>query len=442
MGERNTNTNPEYDRKTQLKSFDDSKAGVKGLVDSGTTKLPSIFLHNQLNIQENSTQTHHQLTIPTIDLKGLEEDEAVRSRIVEKVKEASENWGFFQIVNHGISQRVMDEVIDGTFGYNSNFDLYQAPAANWRDTLFCVATPQPPDPEDLPPVCRDILIEYSNHVKELGLTLFELLSEALGLKSNRLKDMACAEGLFLVGHYYPACPEPELTLGTSKHTDSGFLTVLIQDQMGGLQVLHENQWVDVPPLPGALVINIADLLQAMMHCRIVSNSCIKIPDARGNNIAVSGVLDMHHILIGQWTDTYYALAITNDKARDSKSAPSNLNQTVKIIQLYSSQILSLCLLYHSPKMCPLSLITNDKFKSVNHIVVARNIGPRISIASFFRVRTHSGEGIASRMYGPIKELITVENPPAYRETSIQEYIAHHYSKGLDGTSGISPFKIA
>ena len=48
-----------------------------------------------------------------------------------------------------------------------------------------------------------------------------------------------------------------------------------------------------------------------MSRRIVSNSFIKIPNARGNNIAVSGVLDMHHILIGQWTDTYYALAITN-----------------------------------------------------------------------------------------------------------------------------------
>lgn len=119
--------------------------------------------------------------------------------------------------------------------------------------------------------CRNILIEYSEQVKKLGLTLFGLLSEALGLNPNHLNEIGCLEGLAVLYHYYPACPEPELTIGASKHSDSDFLTVLLQDHIGGLQILHENLWVDVPPVPGALVINIGDLLQASALFLLLNN---------------------------------------------------------------------------------------------------------------------------------------------------------------------------
>lgn len=99
------------------------------------------------------------------------------------------------------------------------------------------------------------------YVTDLGTTLFELLSEALGLKHDHLNTLECGKGRTLVCNYYPACPEPELTLGISKHSDPVFLTVLLQDQLGGLQVLFNNQWVNVQPISGGLVVNIGDLLQ-------------------------------------------------------------------------------------------------------------------------------------------------------------------------------------
>lgn len=109
------------------------------------------------------------------------------------------------------------------------------------------------------------MMEYSKQMNKLGRILFELRSEALGLDPNHLKDMECAKGYSILSHYHPACPEPDLTLGSTKLSDAGFVIILLQDHIGGLQVLHQNKWVDVQPKHGALVINLGDLLQVCLH---------------------------------------------------------------------------------------------------------------------------------------------------------------------------------
>ncbi|MED6185206.1 hypothetical protein PIB30_054809 [Stylosanthes scabra] len=250
-----------YDRYKELKLLDETKQGVKGLADAGLSKLPRIFIQDNLNTCSSHA---NNANIPVIDLGSLHHEQgnssSSRNEIIEKVKDACEKWGFFQVVNHDIPQRVLDEMLDGVrrfheqdfevkkqfysrdvskrVFYNTNFHLYTTSEINWRDTLYCRLAPGPLDPHQLPSICRDITVEYSDHVKKLGLTLLELLSEALGLERSYLnKDIGCAEGVLILGHYYPPCPEPELTLGTNSHTDIGFVTILLQDQVGGLSIL-------------------------------------------------------------------------------------------------------------------------------------------------------------------------------------------------------------
>ncbi|GLT91541.1 hypothetical protein SLE2022_094240 [Rubroshorea leprosula] len=274
--------NLEYESQAkELKEFMESGVGVKGLVDSGVTKLPRFFVRPLEQSPQPSVEEDIQFQVPVIDLNGIETGR--QREIVSQMRDASEKWGIFQLVNHGIPIPVMDKMLDGIKRFNEQpldikkdwfsetggpqqVNLYnQLPLATWRDSLPYKFPDGKIDEEVIPQICREATSEYTKYVLQLKKTLLELTSEALGLKSDYLEGLKCMKTAYVLCHYYPACPEPELTIGTRSHTDASFLTMLLQDNTGGLQVLHQNQWQDLPCVPGSLVINNGDLMQLITN---------------------------------------------------------------------------------------------------------------------------------------------------------------------------------
>jgi isopenicillin N synthase-like dioxygenase len=116
---------------------------------------------------------------------------------------------------------------------------------------------------------RQAVINYSKNTKFLYLMLTEAILESLGLVDitniekeydDELREFKDGSQLIVV-NCYPACPEPELTLGLPPHSDYGLLTLLLQDEVQGLQIQHEGRWVTVEPLPDSLVVNVGDHLE-------------------------------------------------------------------------------------------------------------------------------------------------------------------------------------
>ncbi|XP_052290049.1 1-aminocyclopropane-1-carboxylate oxidase homolog 11-like [Citrus sinensis] len=142
------------------------------------------------------------------------------------------------------------------------------------------------NPEDLPEACREIMIAYNNLMWKTGDTLFELLSEALGLDLNYLKDIGCVEEMTIGNGYYPEYPQPELSIGIATHSDPKFVTVLIQDQIGGLQVFHEDQWFDIAPVPGTLVVNLGYMMQLITNDKFKSAYYRVLSNKEGSRISI------------------------------------------------------------------------------------------------------------------------------------------------------------
>jgi len=174
----NSSTNSTYNRIAEVKAFDESKAGVKGLLESGKcmTKIPRMFHFPKSNLTTLQIDSSSKLSIPVIDLQDMNTNPRLHGEVLDKIQSACKEWGFFQVINHGIPISVLDEMTSAIrrfheqeaderkpfytrdtskkVRYFSNGTLFRDPAANWRDTIAFFTSPDPPNPEEIPQVCR------------------------------------------------------------------------------------------------------------------------------------------------------------------------------------------------------------------------------------------------------------------------------------------------
>ena len=110
--------------------------------------------------------------------------------------------------------------------------------------------------------CRDHLENYCLVLKNLAVTIIGCMEKALKIKTNELVELFddICQGMRM--NYYPPCPQPEHVIGLNPHSDMGMLTILLQaNDIEGLQIRKDGQWISVQPLPNAFVVNLGDMLE-------------------------------------------------------------------------------------------------------------------------------------------------------------------------------------
>ncbi|KVI00984.1 Non-heme dioxygenase N-terminal domain-containing protein [Cynara cardunculus var. scolymus] len=267
----------------ELKAFVvDEGHGVKGLAELKIKSLPALFIQPLEKRLDMSKVVPHE-SIPVIDMSNSEDPE-----VEQRICDAAENWGFFQIVNHGVPASVLEDVKEATRRF---FDLRADEKKkylfkNSRTKNVRLVTSFIPE--------VDKVLEWKDYLscfysESLIKRLLEVLMKRLGISELNETNEPILKGSRRINlNYYPVCPNPELTVGVGGHSDVSTLTVLLQDEIGGLYVrkLHSENWVHVPPIKGCLTINIGDALQIMSNGRYKSIEHQVVANGHENRISV------------------------------------------------------------------------------------------------------------------------------------------------------------
>lgn len=207
---------------------------------------------------------------------------------LEALDRACREWGCFQLVGHDLNGELCASVLsemerffalphedklgiertaDNPWGFYDReltknvrdwkqiFDI--GPALDERP-FHGASTPWPGQLANF----RRIMEAYYAASESLALKLLGDVGECLGVKRGTLEpEFGKGHSSFLRLNYYPPCAEPDQHLGISHHTDAGALTVLLPDAQPGLQFQIGKSWYTVTAEPGALIVNIGDIIQ-------------------------------------------------------------------------------------------------------------------------------------------------------------------------------------
>ncbi|KAF9590722.1 hypothetical protein IFM89_037117 [Coptis chinensis] len=246
-------------------------------------------------------------SFPVLNMENLNGEE--RAETMEIIKDACENWGFFELMNHGISTELLDTVETLTKEHYKKCmeQRFKELVANkglgevdseindmdWESTFYLRHLPVSNMSEipDLDDQYRSAMKEFVKKIEKLAEQLLDLLCENLGLEKGYLKDAFYGSKGPTFGtkvSNYPPCPRPELIKGLRAHTDAGGLILLFQDdQVSGLQLLKDGKWVDVPPMRHSIVINLGDQLEVITNGKYKSVVHRVIAQTDGNRMSIA-----------------------------------------------------------------------------------------------------------------------------------------------------------
>ncbi|KAL1816129.1 hypothetical protein ACET3Z_018703 [Daucus carota] len=231
-----------------------------------------------------------QITLPSISLSSHRDSAALR----REIGEACRDWGAFHVIDHGVPVNLLSDMrnngrlffedkeleekmkyscdpnLPASEGYGSRMLVESNDTVlDWRDYFdhhtMPVSRRNPSKWPDSPSNYREVVAEYSDHMHALAQKLLCLISESLGLPSSCIEEAAGEFYQNITVSYYPPCPQPELALGLQSHSDMGAITLLIQDDVGGLQVLKDGEWVTVHPVSDAIVVILADQTEVITN---------------------------------------------------------------------------------------------------------------------------------------------------------------------------------